>query len=109
MTRKRLSQNRSRILNSAHLSNLLAHTQEQRIQNGRHGCRGIHELFLALMLPNTRDVIRQHELVQESWRARFHRPERVQFLEQRRVRDPPPHLSVFSRFDQTRRCPPRNS
>ena len=58
------------------------------------------------MLPNTRDVSGQHELVQESWRAHFHRPERVlQLLEQRRVRDPPPHLSVFSCFDQTRRCP----
>ena len=64
---------------------------------------GSPKLFLAVLLPKTRDVIRQHELVQESWRARFHRPERVlQVLEHKRVRDPPPRINVFSRFDQTR-------
>ena len=44
---------------------------------------------------NTRDVIRQHELVQESWRARFHRTERV-FQSGTEERSRPAATCVFS-------------
>ena len=53
---------------------------------------------------NTRDVIRQHELVQESWRARFSPNRACLSILNRGAFATRCHLCVFSRLDQTCRC-----